>query len=1118
LGLFGSIVMATIYPPVDFATIDPLKILKNLADVETTLQKVLDDHRDGKFGYITREWGFTTPDGLGGKLGGKFQPWEAKLENVASFFWPIEAYAAMEEKPYGKPDAEVVKDLPPESEQLRGNTPLHEFLMKPPTTDVVLKEKDYEEFRDAARIFLLLATLSHLCGNAAPDPKTATLPAWIEDPLIDVANRLGVEPTLTGHFVVQENWVWASEKVDSDRSALSTRQNRQLNRSILRAILTQCEVEDRRYRIKVYHSCFVGSQLVDVLMKNEFASTREEAVRLARRINHRYGLFYHVTGDHPLMDKYLFYRFKKKWRKKHEHDLLMEDYNDIESNEDETSEDGRGIDTDDELESTSRMIRPFEFLTRNASLNRTSSLSETARIEMAGSLPRLLRQISITEQEGGQSAGQDGHPMNEIMTAIAVLGKVAVKDRRYRFRVYKQCFVGQELVDTLLENECARNRSEAVALGRKLNKRFELFEHVVQDHDFKDEVRVLFASSFIVVVEENSCLLILIYEQYLFYRFTETFQKMLEIQSDALDDPTKLFICVSQKESRRISFQDDPLKDRASIESASGGSLAGSVSSYGSMMTALERNDEFRLDNINMLYPAFGNNHERVNQLIPSCMGYALRELPFLVLDILGSMYSTLESKLQGADVATNPADILDVHHLAELLHGVAFCVSRCKEQFQLMSTDPTKRGFNSKHVSIRQTQPMSNGVLVRREKGGQPLPAKGVTGTQFPYFHLLDWLLGRHQFGDEDDDGLVAKIAAVDDTFPRPQRDYIIALGNLEKGSTLRGFLDAMGRPPLLVAAYNHLIECYAGQGGLLQAHCRKLYSYIHNDVQFSTSGTNHLSSQDGTSTKVISRAQDNHIFATMMFKHMLSAADDRWRLRVPPLMTETKKMVYSTSESGGYTTVALDLRDTGLEYSYGDVVKVLLPNDDKTTFAWSLSFEQIEESHFKLDDMTKLHKNTGNGWDWRDLWEALDWCRYELNGGKGVPLLVVARYIEQGQILEEGNKARWVNSPLDLCSKNDRRLFATPPKLDLSQVLSLEPVSPRIYSVSGVEPERVFLLVSKPQDGARHHGYERMSDSAIKTVHCSISPATAFLVPPKKANLVCVASGTGAYPCCSV
>lgn len=505
-----KIMTAEIYPRLDETTSNPLQILKNLADIETTLHKVLEDHRDGKYGYITREWGFTTPDGLGGKLGGKFKPWEDKLEAVPSFFWPIDAYAAMEKRPYGKPDPEVVKDLPPEAEQLPGNTPLHEFLMRPPAFEVVLEEKDYEDYKSAARIFLLLATLSHLCGNSAPNPKTATLPTWIEDPLIDVANRLEVEPTLTGHFVVQENWVWATEQTDSDRSSLSKRPNSQLNRSILRAILTQCQVEDRRYRIKVYHNCFVGSQLVDVPMQNEFASSREEAVRLGRRINNRYGLFYHVTGDHQLMDKYLFYRFKKKWRKKQEYDQSIEDDDEeIESNKDETSEDDKGLDTDDdEFESTSRMIRPLEFLSRNASLTRTSMLSETARLEVLATPPsRQTRQISETstidqssiraaslgifERDGGRKESQDENSMNEFMTAIAVIGKVPVKDRRYRFRIYKQCFVGKELVDAFMENECASTRSEAVALGRKLNNRFDLFEHVVQDHEFKDEVRSL---------------------------------------------------------------------------------------------------------------------------------------------------------------------------------------------------------------------------------------------------------------------------------------------------------------------------------------------------------------------------------------------------------------------------------------------------------------------------------------------------------------------------------------------------------------------------------------------------------------------------------------------------
>jgi hypothetical protein len=66
--------------------------------------------------------------------------------------------------------------------------------------------------------------------------------------------------------------------------------------------------------------------------------------------------------------------------------------------------------------------------------------------------------------------------------------KVPVKDRRYHFKVYKQSFVGKELVDLLLANECANTRKEAVSLMRRINGQFELFEHVVNEHAFKDEV------------------------------------------------------------------------------------------------------------------------------------------------------------------------------------------------------------------------------------------------------------------------------------------------------------------------------------------------------------------------------------------------------------------------------------------------------------------------------------------------------------------------------------------------------------------------------------------------------------------------------------------------------
>lgn len=64
---------------------------------------------------------------------------------------------------------------------------------------------------------------------------------------------------------------------------------------------------------------------------------------------------------------------------------------------------------------------------------------------------------------------------------------VEIKDRKYRLTTYKQCFVGKEAVDFLIASGAAETREDAVQLGNALSQEYHLFEHVVRDHDFKDE-------------------------------------------------------------------------------------------------------------------------------------------------------------------------------------------------------------------------------------------------------------------------------------------------------------------------------------------------------------------------------------------------------------------------------------------------------------------------------------------------------------------------------------------------------------------------------------------------------------------------------------------------------
>jgi hypothetical protein len=72
----------------------------------------------------------------------------------------------------------------------------------------------------------------------------------------------------------------------------------------------QCvQARDRRYRLKTFKQCFVGSEAVDVLVHTRLVATRKDAVEFGRTLMRKLNLFQHVTGDHAFSDEYLFFRF-----------------------------------------------------------------------------------------------------------------------------------------------------------------------------------------------------------------------------------------------------------------------------------------------------------------------------------------------------------------------------------------------------------------------------------------------------------------------------------------------------------------------------------------------------------------------------------------------------------------------------------------------------------------------------------------------------------------------------------------------------------------------------------------------------------------------------------------
>eukprot|EP00171_Calliarthron_tuberculosum_P013766 IDg13766t1 len=68
-------------------------------------------------------------------------------------------------------------------------------------------------------------------------------------------------------------------------------------------------VKDRRYRLKIYRMCFVGSEAVTWISSHENCS-REAATSIGQLLMD-VSFLYHVCENHCFKDAYLFYRFRE---------------------------------------------------------------------------------------------------------------------------------------------------------------------------------------------------------------------------------------------------------------------------------------------------------------------------------------------------------------------------------------------------------------------------------------------------------------------------------------------------------------------------------------------------------------------------------------------------------------------------------------------------------------------------------------------------------------------------------------------------------------------------------------------------------------------------------------
>jgi cytochrome b involved in lipid metabolism len=292
------------------------------------------------------------------------------------------------------------------------------------------------------------------------------------------------------------------------------------------------------------------------------------------------------------------------------------------------------------------------------------------------------------------------------------------------------------------------------------------------------------------------------------------------------------------------------------------------------------------LHNLDLLLPTVGNQEERVFYLTQ--------------LEILVRAAPTLQLMASAQTAAAR----CDEPALEQALERIAVCLVDCTNA--LTHIDPMP--FAATHVDpVRWAKtvapfavPIRNGDI-------------GPSGTSSPLFNTLDVFFGRSRF----ESPLGREIMQLRATYPRAWRMFLAALQKLP----VQAFV-ARSRNSSLQAAFAHALDCYAGPGGFLGRHRRKVYGYL--EIAFKVGRTLTIGGfsgpfaartwnevDDALTTARAERSSESHPCSSL--RQRAAGAHDSHRTQQPSYATHrwSEIVEHSTKERGYWLVVHNNVYD---------------------------------------------------------------------------------------------------------------------------------------------------------------------------------------------------------------
>ncbi len=335
--------------------------------------------------------------------------------------------------------------------------------------------------------------------------------------------------------------------------------------------------------------------------------------------------------------------------------------------------------------------------------------------------------------------------------------------------------------------------------------------------------------------------------------------------------------------------------------------------------------DPMRLENLDLLVPAAGNQAERVFLL-------AQVEIMAQAAPVVGAVVRAQEAVLRG-DASALRSELLVI--LERLQHIT-------NHSFLKIDPNPHSNTYVDPVVwaktVARYAIPIKEGI-------------PGASGTAAPIFQLLDVFFGRRRY-----DSVLGKDALhFRQWYPRHHREFLQAVERVPVGD----FLDASG-DSCLKGIFRTALDAYVGEKGFLGAHRLKVYGFLETAYKVGRSMTT-----GGFSGSFKERPWDE------VDETLDTSRRERYEGLPAHCYYATIKSSAKTDETADdwVKHVVLNTAGAGIRYEPGDRVGIMPENSDELVDKTLRALRATGEEPIRLDGAWRAAMRSERGYDGRDV-----------------------------------------------------------------------------------------------------------------------------------------------------